>query len=149
MSGIHHSLWSLKDEYTDVVIIINNGKCQIGAHKIILSAASEFFRKLFKEENDSISLPEVSRQDMNFILELIYRGRTYLEAKHYHRCLEISKMLELSLDGRTFSFFGRRHGRSSNHFSFSGLRTAENIQFSAVGAAERLILNLWTDSCQR
>ncbi len=55
----------------------------------------------------------------------------------------------LCLDGRTFSFFGRRHGRSPNHFSFSGLRTAENVQFSAIGAAERLIMNLWTDLCQR
>ena len=97
MSGIHHSLWSLKDEYTDVVIIINNGKCQIGAHKIILSAASDFFRKLLKEENESILLPDVSRQEMNFILELIYRGRTYLEAKHYQRCLDISELLELTI----------------------------------------------------
>jgi hypothetical protein len=47
----------------------------------------------------------------------------------------------ISLDGRTFTFFGRRHGRSPNHFSFLGLRTAENVQFLAVGETKRFIMN--------
>ena len=37
----------------------------------------------------------------------------------------------LILDGRTFSFLGRRHGRIPKHFLFPGLCTAENVQFSA------------------
>jgi hypothetical protein len=78
-----------------------------------------------------------------------FRNRNVFSANLFHFLCITTLGNKVSLDGRTFSFFGRRHGRSPNHFLFSGLRTAENVQFSAVGAAERLILNLWTDSCQR
>ena len=49
--------------------------------------------------------------------------------------------LAVILDGRMFSFFGRKYGRMSNHFSFSGLHTTENEQFSVAGAAEKLLMS--------
>ncbi len=38
--------------------------------------------------------------------------------------------LEVSLDGRTFSLFGRTYGRKLSSFSFSRLITDENYMFS-------------------
>ena len=68
-----HSMWELREEFTDVVLICNNGQTTFRAHKIFLAAASPFLRNLLLK-SDKMSFPKISKSEMESILESIYKG---------------------------------------------------------------------------
>ena len=78
-------------------------------------------------------------QEKDNFLSLLNRDRSQMQSNDLRKGTRHSVGLELILDGRTFSIFGRTYGRNLNYFSFSGFITAENDMFSAVGAAENCL----------
>ena len=71
--NIMKSLWELREEFTDAILICNNGQSIFRAHKIFLAAASPFLRNLLLKSN-TLFFPQTSKSELESILESIYKG---------------------------------------------------------------------------
>ena len=71
--NIMKSLWELREEFTDAILICNNGQTTFRAHKIFLAAASPFLRNLLLKSN-TMFFPQTSKSELESILESIYKG---------------------------------------------------------------------------
>ena len=73
-------------DYTDVTLACEDGK-QIGAHRVVLAASSDFFQKLFartKHSHPMIYLRGMKSEDLAPIIDFVYFG----EAKIYQENLD-------------------------------------------------------------
>ena len=68
-----NSLWDLREEFTDIIIICDNGQSTFKAHKIFLAASSTFLRNQVLT-SDKLCFPSICKYDMETILESIYKG---------------------------------------------------------------------------
>ena len=68
-------LWDVRSDFSDVILICGKDEEKIPAHKIILAASSIFFREILPTTNE-VKLPEISRTELEHILEFIYSGQT-------------------------------------------------------------------------
>ena len=69
---------------SDIFVHISFFQCQNGAintHRIVLASISPFFKYILEEENGagsdespSIHLPDVKKEDMVFLLSMLYNG---------------------------------------------------------------------------
>ena len=90
------SVWTIKDEFTDVTLFGNDSKDGIKAHKIILAAASPYFRDQLKTR-DEIRLDRFNEQDLAEIIQLIYTGEILVESERYKRLINIIKFLSITI----------------------------------------------------
>jgi hypothetical protein len=90
------SVWTIKDEFTDVTLFGNDSNNSIKAHKIILAAASPYFRDQLKT-SDEIRLDLFSEQDLSEIIQLIYTGEILVESGRYKRLINIIKFLSITI----------------------------------------------------
>ena len=71
------------------------------AHKVLLAASSEFFRKLLAKEsicahtNPLIYLRGISAQDLTHILDFIYHGEVNVEKYELDKFLEVAETLKI------------------------------------------------------
>merc|ERR1712126_699060 len=66
----------------------------MGAHKLVLSASSEYFKSFFKNNSNSnpfLCLDGVSSIDLNNILDYIYYGEIQINQEHLDRFLSTAK----------------------------------------------------------
>ena len=69
------------NEFSDVTLVCKDDK-QIKAHKVILSACSDFFKKIFVKnphQHPLIYLKGISFRELSSILEFIYSGQTEVD----------------------------------------------------------------------
>ena len=81
----------------DVTLVSNDHK-QIQAHKLVLSACSEFFSEIFKRNthhNPLLYLGNVGGDDLNLVLDYIYQGEVQISQESLYRFMEIASMLKL------------------------------------------------------
>ena len=74
------SLFKNEDYLYDVTLVSDDHK-QISAHKLVLSASSEYFNDIFKNSKHShplLCLDGVNNQDLNDILDYIYNGEVQI-----------------------------------------------------------------------
>jgi hypothetical protein len=93
------SVWTIKDEFTDVTVFGYDSKDGIKAHKIILAAASPYFRGRLKT-SDEIRLDQFSEQYLTEIIQLIYTGEILVESGRYKRLINIIKFLSITIKER-------------------------------------------------
>jgi hypothetical protein len=91
-----NNLWKLKEEFTDATIFANNCKIGIRVHKFILASASPYFRDQLKTRQ-TVRLPEFSQDDLQMILEYIYKGNIQIEADKFERFQEKAKLLSIDI----------------------------------------------------
>ena len=66
------------NEYTDVTLVCAD-KVVIQAHKIVLSACSQFFNNILKDTCESkpiIYLKGIQSSEINYLLQFVYNGET-------------------------------------------------------------------------
>lgn len=90
-------------ELTDVILYADGQK--IGAHKMLLSACSEYFRNLFLElpqDNLVVVLNGVSYSVLIDILKFIYNGEVSVDSEVFESFLQTAEFLQISglTDGR-------------------------------------------------
>ena len=89
------------------VTLVSNDLRQVSAHRLVLSACSEFFQTLFENNktnsNPLIVLDGVNFQEINLILDYIYQGEVSLFQDHLDRFLEIAE--KFKVDGLLPSYF--------------------------------------------
>lgn len=78
-------------------ILVSAEKNQIAAHQMILSSASEFFRKILSEVPAAIEplihIPDAKSNVLEAILKFIYTGETNISTSHLTDFLELCEML--------------------------------------------------------
>ena len=91
------------EEYLHDVTLVADDHKQISAHKLVLSACSEYFKNIFQNirkfpyQHPLICLSGVSSSDLNDILNYIYEGEVQIYQDNLDRFLHIAQ--RLNLDG--------------------------------------------------
>ena len=66
-------MWKLNYQFSDLIIICEKGQTSISAHKIVLAAASPILKQKLLT-TDTLYLPDISRDEVQSILEDLYKG---------------------------------------------------------------------------
>ena len=80
------------------VTLVSDDKNQVKAHKLVLSACSDFFKNIFYSNTHShplIYLDGVGASELNLVLDYIYEGEVQIYQETLDRFLEIAKKLKL------------------------------------------------------
>jgi hypothetical protein len=83
--------------FTDVTLVCNDDK-HVAAHRIILSAQSLFFNKIFKVNDKRdilIYLPNISSEELKHILAFIYLGQTDISETDLEKFMIFGKLFEI------------------------------------------------------
>ena len=81
------------EDFFDVSVAVEDEDHVLSAHKIVLSAASDFFKNILrkhKHENPLIYLTEVKFSDLQSILDFIYTGETKVAEKDLKSLLAVA-----------------------------------------------------------
>ena len=98
-SNIGKSFKSLRydDDLFDVTLV-RDDHSQVSAHKLVLSACSEYFKNIFKNNKHShplLCLEGVSSNDLNNVLDYIYNGETQIFQDNLDRFLDVAQRFKL------------------------------------------------------
>ena len=86
-----------ENEFFDVALVSDDQKL-ISAHKVVLSASSDYFKRIFKNnkhQNPFLCLEGISSSDLNNILDYIYNGEVQIYQEHLDRFLDIAQRFKL------------------------------------------------------
>ena len=88
-----------EDNFHDVTIVCDDLK-QLGAHKVILSSGSEYFKSIFNQNKHSHShlllcLSDISSYELEQVLDFLYLGEVNVFQEQLHRFLNIGMRLKL------------------------------------------------------
>ena len=86
------------EEYLQDVTLVSDDDCQVKAHKLVLSASSSYFKKIFMKNNQSnilLCLEGTTKNDLQNILAYIYHGEVQIFQDDLDRFLAIAQRLKL------------------------------------------------------
>ena len=90
---------SLRNEdYLHNVTLVSNDNQQVSAHKLVLSACSEYFRNIFRNSPNNhpfLCLDGVTKQDLTNIMDYMYNGEVHVYQDDLDRFLNIAERLKL------------------------------------------------------
>ena len=98
-SNIRDSFRELRVEqdFFDVTLVCDDGE-QIEAHKIVLSAGSQFFRDILrkaKHPSSFIYLKGINRYDLKYLLDFLYNGEVEIGQEELNNFLKTAKALKV------------------------------------------------------
>lgn len=90
-----------REEYLHDVTLVCDDSTQVSAHKLVLSACSEYFKTLFKNsafhhQNTLICLNGVTSNELKNILDYMYNGETNIFQDDLDHFLETAQRFKLS-----------------------------------------------------
>jgi hypothetical protein len=94
--GAFKELYTDQD-FSDVTLVCEEDQ-QISAHKVILSACSQFFRRVLRNNphsNPLIYLHGLKHADVQAIIQFIYQGQTEVEQDNIDNFMKAAKVLEI------------------------------------------------------
>jgi len=86
------------EDYLHDVTLVGDDLIHVSAHKLVLSASSDYFKNIFKLNKHShplICLDGLSSTDLNNILDYIYNGEIQIYQDHLDKFLTIAHRLKL------------------------------------------------------
>ena len=88
------------EDYLHDVTLVSNDRKQVSAHKLVLSACSEYFKDIFKLSNKPnahplLCLDGISSHDLNNIMDYIYNGEVQIFQEHLDRFLAVAQRFKL------------------------------------------------------
>ena len=99
VSNVSKSFGKLRTEdYLHDVTLVGDDHTQLSAHKLVLSAGSEYFKEIFtrnKHANTLLCLEGLSRQDLENIVDYMYNGEVHIFQEDLDRFLTIAQRLRL------------------------------------------------------
>ena len=84
--------------FTDVILVCEDGKHQIEAHKFILSSCSSFFSRILVKnphQKPLLYLKGVKFEDLEQVMNFVYRGQAELAQEDVQRFLLVAKDLKI------------------------------------------------------
>ena len=79
------------DTFYDVTLVSDDHQ-QFGAHKVVLSASSNYFENILKNTRNSnpfLCLQGVNSKELNFALDYIYQGEVQIHQDQYRNGTEM------------------------------------------------------------
>ena len=97
------------DVMCDVTLLVGPQRASFRAHRLILAAASGYFKNLFSSKlrsssHDEIRLPFVSEDEIALLLEFVYSGKTYITRENVLKAIilanyfDVESLLDLCCD---------------------------------------------------
>ena len=86
------------DDYLHDVTLVSDDQKQISAHKLVLSACSEYFNNVFKQNKHShplLCLDGIKNDELNNILDYIYNGEVQIYQENLEQFLSIAQRFKL------------------------------------------------------
>ena len=87
------------EEYLHDVTLVSDDHSRVAAHKLVLSACSEYFRDIFKNNQDRsyllLCLDGISSEDLKNIMDYMYNGEVQIYQENLDRFLAIAQRLKL------------------------------------------------------
>ena len=86
------------ESYLHDVTLVSEDFKQIPAHKLVLSACSEYFKKILKETKQAqplLCLDEVNSIDLQNVLDYVYDGEVKIKQEDLDRFLSVAQKLKL------------------------------------------------------
>ena len=86
-----------EDEFFDVTLV-GDDNIHASAHKVVLSACSDFFKSILKQTKHShpmLCLEGINSQEMNNVLDYIYNGEVEIFQEKLDRFLEVASRFQL------------------------------------------------------
>jgi len=88
------------EDYLHDVTLVSDDHKQVSAHKLVLSACSEYFKSIFKNSSNIqarhlICLDGISSNDLNNIMDYIYNGEVQIFQENLDRFLSVAQRLKL------------------------------------------------------
>ena len=86
------------EEYLQDVTLVTDDNHQVSAHKLVLSASSEYFKNIFQTNKHShplLCLVGIFSNDLHNILDFIYNGQVNIYQDHLDRFLEVAQRFKL------------------------------------------------------
>ena len=86
------------EEYLHDVTLVCDDNSQVSAHKLVLSACSEYFKTLFKNNNQQkplICLEGVTANDLKNILDYMYIGETNIFQENLDQFLTVAQRFKV------------------------------------------------------
>ena len=88
-----------EEDYLQDVTLVTDEKKQMSAHKLVLSACSEYFKSIFqnnkKHSHPVICLPGLDCDDLKHILDYMYNGEVQIYQEQIDRFLKVAKKFKL------------------------------------------------------
>ena len=98
-SNVSKSFGKLRTEdYLNDVTLVGDDHTQLSAHKLVLSACSDYFKEIFtrnKHANILLCLEGLSKQDLENVLDYMYNGEVHIFQEDLDRFLTIAQRLRL------------------------------------------------------
>ena len=88
------------EDYLHDVTLVSDDHKQVSAHKLVLSACSEYFKDIFQQNSRPnahplLCLDGISSHDLNNILDYIYNGEVQIFQENLDRFLNVAQRLKL------------------------------------------------------
>merc|ERR1712133_92555 len=87
------------EKYLHDVTLVSDDNKQVSAHKLVLSACSEYFKNIFRNNNKHqhplLCLDGLSSNDLTNVLDYIYNGEVQIFQEDLDRFLAIAQKLKL------------------------------------------------------
>ena len=99
-SNVSKSFSLLRNEkYLHDVTLVTDDSNQVSAHKLVLSACSEYFKNIFrnneKYQHPLLCLDGLSSKDLSNVLDYIYNGEVQIFQDDLDRFLAVAQKLKL------------------------------------------------------
>lgn len=119
-------------ENTDLVFHCINGN--VTAHQVIFAGISSLFKNLMHRflvgqelfpQDMNISLPDIRREHMGMVMDIVYTGKVSLTKSDYEPFREICQLLELCVPISDYDeFFTRKQGEESKEAQISQVKVS-------------------------
>ena len=89
------------ESYLHDVTLMSEDYCEVSAHKLVLSASSEYFRNIFKKckgTNTIVCLDGVNREELQNVMDYIYYGEIKIHKEKLDSFLLVAKKLKLDCE---------------------------------------------------
>ena len=88
------------EDYLHDVTLVSDDHKQVSAHKLVLSASSEYFKSIFKNNSNIqarhlVCLDGISSNYLNNIMDYIYNGEVQIFQENLDRFLSVAQRLKL------------------------------------------------------
>ena len=133
-----------EDELCDVTLVTDDQK-KVSAHKLVLSACSEYFKNIFKGNKQAahpfLCLEGISSDDLSNMLDYIYNGELQIYQGDVDRFLKVAQRFKLE---GLIAMEGKNHFQEeSNEKLFEETTTVdvpENCSFNNLNCQENTVV---------
>ena len=131
---VSNSLGILRQEkdFFDVTLVSDDER-QIPAHKLVLSACSDFFKSILRNNSHShplLYLSGIHSTNLSLILDYIYQGEVQIYQEHLDTFLEVAQ--KLKIEGLITGGEATRRREDFKLKEFEDLSNTEELRFTAM-----------------